>query len=55
MVCRMCGSLNVCQLQYFYRYVEQPEIERTSVCLPFGKVFNAAEFEADLKAWGIIP
>ena len=28
--------LNVCQLQYFYRYVEQPEIERTSVCLPFG-------------------
>ena len=34
--------LNVCQLQYFYRYVEQPEIERTSVCLPFGKAFHAA-------------
>ena len=33
--------LNVCQLQYFYRYVEQPEIERTSVCLPFGKAFHA--------------
>ena len=33
---------NVCQLQYFYRYVEQPEIERTSVCLPFGKAFHAA-------------
>ena len=23
--------LNVCQLQYFFRYVEQAEIERTSV------------------------
>ena len=34
--------LNVCQLQYFYRYVEQPEIERTSVCFPFGKAFHAA-------------
>ena len=34
--------LNVCQLQYFYRYVEQAEVERTSVCLPFGKAFHAA-------------
>ena len=34
--------LNVCQLQYFYRYVEQPEIERTPVCFPFGKAFHAA-------------
>ena len=34
--------LNVCQLQYFYRYVEQPEIERTSVCLPFGKGCNTS-------------
>ena len=23
--------LNICQLQYFFRYVEQAEIERTSV------------------------
>ena len=34
--------LNVCQLQYFYRYVEQAEVERTSVCFPFGKAFHAA-------------
>lgn len=34
--------LNVCQLQYFFRYVEPAEVERTSVCLPFGKAFHAA-------------
>ena len=34
--------LNICQLQYFYRYVEQAEVERTSVCFPFGKAFHAA-------------
>ena len=34
--------LNVCQAQYFYRYVEQAEVERTSVCFPFGKAFHAA-------------
>ena len=34
--------LNICQAQYFYRYVEQAEVERTSVCFPFGKAFHAA-------------
>ena len=34
--------LNVCQLQYFYRYVDQAEVERTSVCFPFGKAFHTA-------------
>ena len=34
--------LNICQLQYFYRYVEQVEVERTSVCFPFGKAFHSA-------------
>ena len=43
--------LNVCQLQYFYRYVEQPEIERTSVCLPFGKAFHAA---LTAQAWACL-
>ena len=33
--------LNVCQLQYFFRYVEQVEIERTSAYFPFGKAFHA--------------
>jgi hypothetical protein len=36
------GYLNICQLQWFYRYVEHAEVERTSVCLPFGKAFHAA-------------
>ena len=34
--------LNVCQLQFFYRYVEPAEVERTSVCFPFGRAFHAA-------------
>ena len=34
--------LNVCQLQYFYRYVEQAQAERTSACFPFGRAFHAA-------------
>ena len=34
--------LNICQAQYFYRYVEQAEVERTSACFPFGKAFHAA-------------
>ena len=34
--------LNICQLQWFYRYVEHAEVERTSVCFPFGKAFHAA-------------
>ena len=36
------GYLNICQLQWFYRYVEHAEVERTSVCFPFGKAFHAA-------------
>ncbi len=34
--------LNICQAQFMYRYVDQAEVERTSVCLPFGKAFHAA-------------
>ena len=34
--------LNICQAQYFYRYIEQAEVERTSACFPFGKAFHAA-------------
>lgn len=34
--------LNICQLQYFYRYVERAEVERTSVCFPYGKAFHTA-------------
>ncbi|MDD5699051.1 MAG: PD-(D/E)XK nuclease family protein [Victivallaceae bacterium] len=34
--------LNVCQLQYYFRYVERAEAERTSACLPFGRAFHAA-------------
>lgn len=34
--------LNICQLQYFYRYIEQAEVEQTSACLVFGKAFHAA-------------
>ena len=40
--------LNICQAQYFYRYVEQAEVERTSVCFPFGKAFHAA---LSAQAW----
>lgn len=36
------GYLNICQLQWYFRYVERAEVERTSVCLPFGKAFHAA-------------
>ena len=34
--------LNVCQAQYFFRYVERAEAERTSACFPFGRAFHAA-------------
>ena len=34
--------LNICQAQFMYRYVDQAEIERTSVCFPFGKAFHSA-------------
>jgi len=34
--------LNVCQLQYFFRYIEQAEAEQISACLLFGKAFHAA-------------
>lgn len=33
--------LNVCQLQYFYRYVEKAESEQTAAALPFGSAFHA--------------
>ena len=34
--------LNVCPLQYFFRYIEQAEVEQTSACLLFGQAFHAA-------------
>ena len=34
--------LNVCQLQYYYRYVEKAEVERTAVALPFGVSMHQA-------------
>ena len=34
--------LNICQAQFMYRYVDQAEVERTSVCFPFGKAFHSA-------------
>ena len=34
--------LNVCQLQYFYRYVEKLPAERTAVALPFGVAMHEA-------------
>ena len=34
--------LNICQAQFMYRYVEHAEVERTSVCFPFGKAFHTA-------------
>lgn len=30
-----------CPLRYFFRYIEHAEVERTSVCLPFGRAFHA--------------
>ena len=34
--------LNVCQLQYYYRYVEKAPSERTAVALPFGTAMHEA-------------
>ena len=33
--------INVCQLLYYYRYIEQAESERTAVALPFGTAFHS--------------
>ena len=45
--------LNVCQLQYFFRYIEQAEVEQTSACLLFGKAFHAAlSQQADVASNG---
>jgi len=37
--------LNICQLQYYYRYEERREAEQTPVALPFGSAFHAAMSE----------
>ncbi len=37
--------LNVCQLQYYYRYVAKLEAEQTPAALPFGSAFHAAMSE----------
>ena len=33
--------INVCQLLYYYRYIEKVEAERTPVALPFGTAFHS--------------
>ena len=46
--------LNVCQLQFFFRYIEQAEVEQTSASLLFGKAFHAAlSQQADVAGNGI--
>jgi len=45
--------LNVCQLQYFFRYIEQAEVEQISASLIFGKAFHAAlSQQADVAGSG---
>ena len=34
--------LNICQMQYFYRYVEHAPVERIGSCLPFGRAMHNA-------------
>lgn len=34
--------LNICQLQFFFRYIEEAEVEQISASLIFGKAFHAA-------------
>lgn len=34
--------LNICQLQYYFRYIERLEPEQTPVALPFGSAFHSA-------------
>ncbi len=33
--------INICQLLYYYRYIEKAEAERTPVALPFGTAFHS--------------
>ena len=42
--------LNVCQAQFMYRYVDQAEVERTSVCFPFGS--GVGMYDGKLSAAG---
>lgn len=42
--------LNICPLQFYFRYVEHAPVERMSSCLPFGRAFHAALSEQALKA-----
>lgn len=37
-----------CPLKYQFRYIEHAEVERTNVCLPFGRAFHAVLSE---RAW----
>ena len=37
-----------CPMKYYFRYIAQAEVERTSVCLPFGRAFHAVLSE---RAW----
>ena len=42
--------LNICSLQYYFRYVCHAEAEQTSAVLPFGRAFHAAASEQALVA-----
>ncbi len=42
--------LNICSLQYYFRYVCKAETEHTSAVLPFGRAFHAAASEQALVA-----
>ena len=41
-----------CPMKYFFRYIAQAEVERTGVCLPFGRAFHAVLSERALKGSG---
>lgn len=36
--------LNICQMQFYFRYIEKAEVERRSAALPFGRAFHATLF-----------
>ena len=38
-----------CPMKYYFRYIAQAEVERTSACLPFGRAFHAVLSERALK------
>ena len=41
--------LNICQLKFYYQYIENAERERTSSCFAFGRAFHAVLSERAIK------